>query len=577
MASRSLSLVPRLGPMPANARWVPLVLLVSALVVLSPASLSPLEWYVGNPAYPDAAGTVWFHWLVHEVGVGGLTHTRVQMFPLVIDMLVLNGFPLDALASAPFGWVFGWPAGYGVYQIAVIWALGGATAWLAGRWWRSAEAACVAGVACQCAAPILREMAFGRSTQAFGAIFVPLSFGFFALALVEQRRRDALLAGVFTACCALSYWYFGFFCGLGIAVLVILAMLEGLPWVRSVVAFTVAAAVIAALPMLYTVQSLAAQQGGMEATLFTLIHFGDSDIRLIDLLEERDALGASIEGVLGITPFVVLLATLGAVGNRLRRWTAPVGWTVVGGLFSLGPILVWMGDDPLPGPFALVPSLPVLRRLWWPDRSLLIVAPAVALLAGGGAERLIALTRGKAPRLPQLVACLLATGLLVEAWVALPNLPMPVTSSVPSAGTRALQQGTGPVLVLPQAGGPYLHNRTILLDQTFHERPLVNGLMPPEGTTAPADYRNFSSTPAMAHLYNCATSFDRFRGDARSALLPLQRAGIREVYVDLAVLDAGAAGSAAYIACVQSLLGPPTSVRGPYEVWTLPSAEGVSR
>ena len=549
-----------------------LLLLTTAVMVLAPASLDPLHRFAGDPGYPDAAATVWNHWLVHHLGLFGTSHTRMQMYPLVVDVLVLNGFPLDTLASWPFDLLLGWPRGYGVYQIAVVWALGLSGAWLGGRWWRSAEAACVAGVACQCAAPILRELAFGRSTQAFGSVFVPLALGLYARALVEGRRRDALAAGVLTGLCALSYWYFGFFCGLGILILTGLALAEGLPWLRSTLLFGVAAGMVVYLPALYTVGGLDQQQGGMDITLFSPIHFGEVDMRLVDLLEERDASGAMIEGVVGMTPFVVLLATLGLVGTHFRRWSAPVAWTVAGGLLALGPILVWMGQYALPGPFAMVPSIPVLRRLWWPDRALLLVVPAVAVLAGGGADRLLAPTRAYGRRAPALGAGLLAIGLVVEAWVALPSLPMPFTSSLPSAGARALADGIGPVLVLPQAGGPYLRNRTLLLDQIFHQRPLVNGLMPPDGTTAPGDYRAFSSGIGMAHLYQCATTFQRFEGDAPAAVLTLRRAGIHEVYVDTEVLNKGAAGSAAYVACVQSLLGPAPGIRGPYLAWTLPPA-----
>ena len=572
MASRSLPLVPRLGPAPRGSGVVAAFLLLTAIVLLAPASLDPLHYYVGNPTYPDAAATAWNHWMVHTLGLTGTAHTRMQMYPLVVDVLVLNGFPLDALASWPFAALLGWPGGYGLYQIAVMWAVGLSAAWLGGRWWRSSTAACVAGVAMQSAAPILREFAYGRSTQVFGSIFVPLALGLFARALVEGRRSDAIGAGVMTGLCALAYWYYGFFCGLGVLLLLGLAARERLDWVRPTGVYAAASAVVVFLPALYTMGSLGEQQGGMDTTLFSLIHFGEVDMRLIDLLEERDAGGAMIEGVIGLTPLVVAFALLGALGHPARRWAAPLIWTVVGGLLAMGPILVWMGDAPLPGPFALVPSLPVLRRLWWPDRALLLVVPAVALLAAGGVDRIVQALHSPSPRLPAILTGLLSTALIAEAWLALPTVPLPVTSSVPSAGAEALAAGTGPVLVLPQAGGPYLLNRTLLLDQMFHGRPLVNGLMPPDGTTAPQAYRNFSAGTGMAHLYSCATTFGTFTGDAAAAVLPLRRAGIREVYVDLAVLSGSAAGSGAYVNCVRSLLGAPSAARGPYQVWTLAPA-----
>ena len=573
--SSRLPLTPRLGPRPAGMPGVAALLLLCAIVLLAPASLHPGALFSGSDVYPDGQGTFWHHWLFHTEGLLGESHTRLQMYPHVVDEVVLGGFPLDAMASWPFALIFGWPRGYGIFQVASLWGAGLAMAWLAGRWWRSPAAALIAGVAYEASAPLLRELAYGRSTQVFGAIFVPLALGWFARAVVEGRPRDAMLAGLASAGCALAYWYHGLFCVLGLLVIAALAWWEGLPAPRTLLLTLGTLGIVCLLPAAYTFGQLG-QVGGVRTTLYSTIHFGEFDMRLVDLLEERDLTSTLNEGSAGLLPVLYGLAVLGILRERPRRWLAPLVWTLGGGLLALGPVLAWVGPLPLPGPFGLFSLVPVLRRMWWPDRALLLVAPGIALLAGGGAAHLLSrLPVGGAiqRRVPALLApTLLAASLLVEAWLVLPTLPMPTTSAVPSARAEAIAQGTGPLLVLPQPIGPYLLGSTIRLDQVFHRRPLVNGLMPPGDATAPASYRDFSMFPAMAHLYGCAVTPTPFTSDAAAAILPLRRLGITEVVVDVEMLTAAEADVDRYVSCVTSVLGPPVEDRGPYRVWGLPPA-----
>lgn len=543
------------------------LLLCSAVALLAPTSATPTTRFIGNSASADVAATVWNHWLVHQVGLVGAAHSRLQMYPYVSDVVVLNGFPLDALASVPFGWVFGWPGGYGPFQIATVWAAGVAMAWLAGRWWRSTAAALVAGVAYQSAAPLVRELAYGRSTQVFGAIFVPLALGFAALALVEGRRRDALLAGLALGACALSYWYYGVFCGIGLLVLIGLAWREGLRLGPVLVAITVGTAAVTLLPMVYTLGRIDGL-GGVASTLTAQIRAEGMDMRLVDLLEKRDLVGEEEAGSVVFAPVLFGLAAAGVWGSRGRRWGAPLLWLVIAVSLALGPYLTSIEGHPIPGPFLAFAQLPVLRRLWWPDRALLLAAPAVAVLAGGGAARLGGHRR--LARVPTLVpAVALAAVLLVEAFLAHPDLPLPSTSALPSPRAAALTLGAGPLLVLPQVGGPNPQGNTIPLDQVFHGRPLVNGLMPPNDASAPATYRAFSESPPLAHLYGCAGLGHPWEGNPAPAVEAMTRLGIREVAVDVEQLVATRGDADPFLACVASLLGEPATRRGPYEIWRL--------
>ncbi|RME27277.1 MAG: hypothetical protein D6798_04945 [Deltaproteobacteria bacterium] len=538
---------------------------------------APLDRFAGDPRHPDGAGTVWTHWLVHEHGLGAMRSLRLVGWPQAFDILVVQGFPLDGLASWPFDALLGWPAGFGLFQLATLWAAGLSASWLAARWWRSAPAGLVAGVATQVAAPVLFELAQGRSTQVFALVFLPLALGLFADALVSNRQRSAVLAGIAVAASALSWWYMGFFCAIGLAVLAILARVEGAPPSRPAVTAALTAACIAGPPAGLTFAHLG-QQGGTAITLSDPIAWAGTATSLQVLLEERDAIALLPEGAVAFTPVLWALAVAGAAGRPARRWLAPLSWILVAVLLSLGPVLGWVGSHPLPGPFAALSMVPVLRRLWWPARALLLATVAVAVLAGGGAARLVEAARRRSRRLPGpalgpvLVAMVVAVGLLVEAHLALPTLPLPVTSARPSAQAEALRAGHGPVLVLPQERATHTDGRGFLLDQVFHGRPVVNTMMPPDLATAPAAVRTFfAAQPALQALYACAEDDHPRPLSPSTVQAALARLAVAEVVADHARIDAPGHVEPGYFDCLVSLLGPPDARRGPYSVWAVSS------
>jgi hypothetical protein len=557
-----MALLPRLGPLPVGMAKIAAALLVSAIILLLPASLPPFEHYPGYDDFPDLPGTVQNHWLLHTLGLVGMTHCRMQMYPATIDMVVLNGFPLDALASWPLAALLGWPAGFVVFNVLTLWAVGLSSAWLAGRWWGSAQAALVAGIAHQFAAPLLRELAYGRTTQVFGAIFAPLALGMLILAVTTTSRRRAAAAGVLLALSALTWWFSGFFYGLGLLCVLALAAAERaerLPMLT--ITFAAACLAVVALPVAYTAGGLS-NQGGLDASLWSLVEHGSEELPLARLLERRDITSNLHQGIVGLTPLWWILPLL-ALSGRPRRWLILALWSVLGLLLAAGPWLALPGNVLLPGPFALVPDVPLLRRLWWPDRALLLLMPAAAVLAGGGA---VALSRRW--RWAGMVAGPL---LIVEAFIALPNLPMPTTEGTPSARAVALAEGSGPVLVLPQGSTRYKRAHRSLLDQLHHGRPLVNGSMPPDSETAPPVFRRLSDLPVLQQLYDCAEEGEPFRfpGSRQAALAVLVRFGVSEVVVDMDALERSGEDPVIYLRCVESMLGEPDETRGPYQVYAL--------
>ena len=110
------------------------VQLVVALILMSPVLMRAGTHVPGRSGLADLPGTLNLHWLVHDVGLSGATHTRMLMYPSTVDRLVIDGFPMDAVLSWPFLAIFGWPAGFTVFMAVMMVALGCATAWLARCW-----------------------------------------------------------------------------------------------------------------------------------------------------------------------------------------------------------------------------------------------------------------------------------------------------------------------------------------------------------------------------------------------------------------------------------------------------------
>jgi len=202
-------------PMPqARERlgWLPVaVQVLVALIVMGPVLMRAGTHVPGKHGLADLPGTLNMHWLVHEVGLMGITHNRMLMYPSTVDRVVIDGFPMDALLSWPFLAMFGWPAGFTIFMLVAMVALGCATAWLAQCWWGDARAAAVAGAMAQLSPYLMRELLQGRPTQVVGAIFLPLALGLILRGITRDSPKDAALGGAMVGLGALCYWYYGAF------------------------------------------------------------------------------------------------------------------------------------------------------------------------------------------------------------------------------------------------------------------------------------------------------------------------------------------------------------------------------
>jgi hypothetical protein len=104
-----------------------------------------------------------------------------------------------------------------------------------------------------------------------------------------------------------------------------------------------------------------------------------------------------------------------------------------------------------------------------------------------------------------------------------------------------------------------------------HGRPLVNGPMPPQSSTAPTAYREFTQSIGLSHFTLCETDHRSEPPDDPSVIFKHLRAhGIREVYVDMDIADRLPSGAPAYRDCIHRLLPGFRHERGAYLVFNVP-------
>ena len=588
------AVLPRLGPRPRFMVPVYGVLLLSAWLVLQPASRAPWSSFPGNVDSPDAAYALNNHWFVRSHGLLASSNSRMLAFPVGEDRFVSSGFPLDVLAAWPLTSALGWPAGFTVFLVLVFWAAGAAMAWLAGRWWRSAWAAAVAGVAYQTSGVLLLEASRGCYANVLGAVFVPLALGLLARALMVRSKRDALLAGLFAGLATLSYWYLGLYVGLGMLVLVLLAFLERrFPW-RVCLVTLVGLVVVVGLPLVYVGHTMA-EAPGHDIEKWDMILTGQTEQALVRWVAGANSLLSRHipEGLLAIRPVLWMLLLLGVWRQRQRRWMAPAVWLTLGLALAAGPWVELPGGDLLlPGPALGLMDSPVLRRMWWPYRALLLAAPAVALLAGGGAAQL----HRQVPRLRQLAAAvfarlssmevehsihkrwvphvilhlgyLLVALLLGEAFLMQPLLPLVSTPARPSTAAALLAMGKGPVLEVPFGNTPMRKDTSMFADQLFHRRPLLNSPVFPHASLSTLRMRRSPTWPALDYLGLCEVN-PRAKGhrkNLRGAMAALREVGLTSVHVRMQVVSAWP-GKKVYLRCIERMLGSAYKKSGPFRVY----------
>jgi hypothetical protein len=598
-------LLPVLAPLPRRWGLVLLALGVTAWLLLVPANARP-GTFPGDPDLPYAPVTLNLHWQLHGRGLAGLVADDLHGFPLRTDRVVTDGVPLDAFTSWPLTSAFGFATGMWAWLLLTVWAAGAAGAWLGMRWWGTLGAGLVTGVGFQVGEALLREIADGRPSQAFAALFLPLALGLGVDAARRGSVRAAAGAGVAVGLGTLASWGMGpCLVVVGFGPLVAVALARGGTGVVARVRRTGMAAIgavgtaggggfgahpetpgdaagsrggpvapgadaggggasggiagrgaghgpdgialvavllvaVAALlvPVAPALAWVAAGRGelpslGMDPWQEALV--GLQQVRPVDLALER--LWA-LDGVAvrSLARPALLLAAAWTLGRgRLRHVAAPLAVTCVLALLGLG---AWL-PGPVVAPWGWLQTLPVLGRLWWPDRNWIGVALGLALLAGGA---------------PRRIAPGLALALFAEAWLLSPSLPFGAVQLGRSPSAQVLAQAPDvPLVLLPTGEGPFRPDRLDLVDQITHGRPMANGTRAALDLTAPdAVLRGWRNNSGLRALLACemgagAVGDATDRAEATEALV---RAGLREVYLDPRYVK----DDTAYVACVEGVL-----------------------
>lgn len=554
---RLLPVVPRLGPVPGG--WWPLWLVLFALLPLGTLWFHPGAM-PGRGDFMDGEGSYDIQWDFWTHGLAHYSDDRHLMYPIGTDRVLQSGVPLEGLLMWPWVALFGRGLGWTAGHACLLAAAGLANGWLCGRWWRSGAAALIGGLGVQVAGMTLRELAYGRPTQVLFLVLFPLMVGLLIDSVAGSRPFRAVLAGLVAAVAIVSWWYAAvLIVGAGLLLLV-LAMAERLPVLAPVVLFVAGMGAVSAPVFLFVLPNLG-EVGGLDVAADGSVVHGMLRMRIVDLLAERAVLQGSVaEGAITVRPLFTLLIVIGLLApDRLRRRLWPSLLVVGAAVLGLGPFVTW-GSHEIALPFAAFLDVPLLRRFWWPDRMLLLIAPAVSLLAARAVVR-----RGP------LVVGGVAVGLLLEAWLQNPWMPLPQADAGPSGAALHLAEGEGPALVLPHRGSVIAQSAGVLRDLEEHGRPLVNGYAPPDASAAPPTWAAFANTGVLRDLYQCEISIgDPLPKSPLSNLERLAELGVVEVVIDQERFAADSEVGRHYVDCVTRVLGAGTPFEGGV-AWATPA------
>jgi hypothetical protein len=155
---------------------------------------------------------------------------------------------------------------------------------------------------------------------------------------------------------------------------------------------------------------------------------------------------------------------------------------IMGSILSMGPYLRWSVDGPseIPMPYLLLhDTIPLMSRLWWPDRWDMVAVTGLLIAAALGADAVHAHASDEPePPASKLFWLVLWSGLLIEGFAANPQTPLTASPLHPDSTEvydRLQDEEPGALLttpVLPYSDRARMH----LWYQTRHERPMFSGL-----------------------------------------------------------------------------------------------------
>ena len=555
-------------PISQSSSWIPwLVGAILWLVVLGPSLPGWGTRFIGLE-YIDGYGSQWFYHFAPRLLAEGLRGAPATLFfyPWGKDVLGHTGLSvLDAVIAWPLRALLGPTWGYNLFVVLLMTTNGLATAAVGARLTGDRLAGALAGALMSVSPWALLELTEGRPTQVMLAPALWVIYE--ALAPLEDRRAPLRL-GLAWAVSGLIYWFNAIFLGfalLGIA----LARAWGLGpaerralMVRGLVAAGLALVLVS--PVLWGM-ALRAQDGGvpglldvqswslLRASLFTvegmpvgLFTFQPLRWGSAFLFPGESGLVSSAQSspltVLGLLALLLALAKPGLRGVLLAL-------AVPGLLLSVGPVLL-VGDLGLPNPLynALVMALPPLRRLWFPERALFLVALAQTLAVGALWARL------EAPKVRAGVA--LAVALVWGLELRAGGLaPLPSWDAQPPAAYQCLAEGPpGAVIDLPERW-----SAAHLYYQTVHERPIFGGMLEGNARFTPPELTQLREKNSLWRALEAATRPGP-RGEREAKVRPEDKAALGELGYRYVVLRREAVPERAVqglLRRLEPLLGPP--------------------
>lgn len=556
----------------------------------------------------DLYGTLWFYWWAQDclLELRNPSFTDLFFHPLGKDIFAHTGNNLlDALGSAPFQWILGFPSYYPWFVAVVLFgnALAfrplvrrvlvpdppRATAPAAGAWRRLQPvplppSAFTAVLLWQTSSYALFEITCGRLTQAF-LWFLPLAVDrFLALEAPHPRKRDALLAGLLIALQAWTYWFTAPFTLLLLAWLAAGALVRA-PKRRRLAGRYVLAALAALLVVAPAVlpMAMAASQGavpGLTPKTLDVLALpgveGNNVARTLHGWWLMERLGAPL---LGYPTWLAVLAVSVGFGRERVRW---IGGSLLVLLFALGPA-VDMGGTVRNVPYLLAYHLlPFFDRLWFPYRGVFVVFLCVLLCFAMALDRIGA--RLRAGR--WLLFPLAVVGPLVVVGVNLADQhrtamwPFVTRDVTPPRVVSVVGERTGGVIHLPIG-----INQPAIVWQTVHHQPLFGGMGENAPLLWPEGYRSRLSQPFVAWLRRTVT--DPARAVEPPPEVGRQRLlseGFRWVLLHRDLVDSFVVRSTQATppsdppqtdrpfettALLVGVLGPPVAVEGPLVLWSL--------
>ena len=371
------------APSPSVPRWLELgsYTLVAIGAVL-PAILS--GEIIGDGV--DLFGTFWFYWWIQEciASWSDPGFTQLFFFPLGKDIFAHTGNNfVDALLAQPFQYVIGYPTYQPWFIGFLLLANGLCFRPLARHVLGTGPAAWGATLLWMVAPYALFEFITGRLTQAT-LLFIPLAIYHF-LRIGEGRKRDPVLAGLWTGVAGWAYWFNGYFVVFVMAWLAVVALIKREHPRRTLLL------------------------GWLIAGLTCLLVIGPAYSQMSGLASSGDVPGLSEAGSIFMPPEAVsnnvaptlhgyfLMESVGhpmfsnliwggglamfvLLGRQRLRW---LGFILVTLLIGVGPVLDF-GEQSfvLPYYMAAYHYLPFFDRLWFPYRILGVTFVGVAIGIG---------------------------------------------------------------------------------------------------------------------------------------------------------------------------------------------------